>query len=281
MARTAHRRSACEVCNEPEELISVAIGALLQDGCGVRTNPRSMKPGELCRALNSTPLGAVATTHRIALHRQRAGMRIGDGKTVDLVRYASWLFAERFVGRSAPTSAEEKLSREQERSIIRTEKSVRKESLEELLRAVPKGLYCQLAGRQQKVVDEHARRHQLPLLGPTVDMFRLIVAMHDILSEFGMVIHEQQGAQKALLEEKVAHLRTKRRKEELEIEQKQDKYMPRDEWAAILDWWLQLLRRASETFGRKYGPAAHQDFNDLLRKAAQEVDSPAKLKVRR
>lgn len=58
------------------------------------TNPRALKPGELCRLLNSTPLGPVISDRRLRAHRERAGLRIGDGGRVDLFRYAAWLFQE-------------------------------------------------------------------------------------------------------------------------------------------------------------------------------------------
>lgn len=69
------------------------VTAALLDG--VATDPRKLKPGELCRLLNSTPLGAVLTDRRLRGHRISAGMRIGEGKTIDLFRYAAWLAGER------------------------------------------------------------------------------------------------------------------------------------------------------------------------------------------
>jgi hypothetical protein len=59
------------------------------------TDPRKLKPSELCRLLNSTPLGEVVVEGTIRRHRSAAGMRIGDSKHVDLIRYAAWLFHQR------------------------------------------------------------------------------------------------------------------------------------------------------------------------------------------
>ncbi|MFQ5734586.1 MAG: hypothetical protein ACE5KM_21840 [Planctomycetaceae bacterium] len=58
-------------------------------------DPRNLKPSELCRLLNSTPLGEVIGDRQLYRHRTRAGFRIGDGRTVDLLRYAAWLVHER------------------------------------------------------------------------------------------------------------------------------------------------------------------------------------------
>ena len=55
-------------------------------------DPRNLKPFELARLLNSTPLGTVIDERLVHRHRTMAGYRIGDGKRVDLFRYVAWLF---------------------------------------------------------------------------------------------------------------------------------------------------------------------------------------------
>lgn len=54
-------------------------------------DPQRLRPGELCRLLNSTALGEVISDRTLHRHRTRAGMRIGDGQHVDLLRYTAWL----------------------------------------------------------------------------------------------------------------------------------------------------------------------------------------------
>ncbi|TWT44999.1 Phage terminase large subunit (GpA) [Phycisphaerae bacterium RAS1] len=66
-------------------------------------DPRKLKPGELVRLLNSTPLGEVLSERQLHRHRSRAGFRIGDGRTVDLLRYVAWLVLERHRPRPEPT----------------------------------------------------------------------------------------------------------------------------------------------------------------------------------
>jgi energy-coupling factor transporter ATP-binding protein EcfA2 len=61
-------------------------------------NPRQLRPADLIRLLNSTPLGTVITAKQIAAHRDAAGLRIaaaGEPKSIDLLRYAAWLHEER------------------------------------------------------------------------------------------------------------------------------------------------------------------------------------------
>jgi len=57
-------------------------------------DPRNLRPGELCRLLNSTPLGTVINERQLYRHRNRAGYRLGDGNRVDLLRYVAWLMEE-------------------------------------------------------------------------------------------------------------------------------------------------------------------------------------------
>lgn len=65
-------------------------------------DPRKLRPSELCRLLNSTPLGEVISERQLYRHRSRAGFRIGDDKTVDLLRYVAWMVHERHAPKPEP-----------------------------------------------------------------------------------------------------------------------------------------------------------------------------------
>jgi hypothetical protein len=65
-------------------------------------DPRKLKPSEACRLLNSTPLGEVIGERQLYRHRTRAGFRIGDGKTIDLLKYSAWLLYERYAPKPEP-----------------------------------------------------------------------------------------------------------------------------------------------------------------------------------
>ena len=65
-------------------------------------DPRKLRPSELCRLLNSTPLGEVINERQLHRHRSRAGMRIGDGRFVDLLRYVAWLIQIRHEPKPEP-----------------------------------------------------------------------------------------------------------------------------------------------------------------------------------
>ena len=53
------------------------------------SDPKRLRPADLVRLLNSTPLGTVVDGRRMRLIRDRFGLRIGDGGTVDLIRYTA------------------------------------------------------------------------------------------------------------------------------------------------------------------------------------------------
>ncbi len=55
---------------------------------------RHLRPSDLVRLLNSSAQGVALHDLRLRRHRARAGLRIGDGGTVDLFRYLAWV-AER------------------------------------------------------------------------------------------------------------------------------------------------------------------------------------------
>jgi hypothetical protein len=72
---------------------------------------RTLSPTELVRLLNSTPLGTVISAARLHRQQNRAGYRIGDGKSIHFIRYAAWLaqdFHKRKRERSSPAEAYER-----------------------------------------------------------------------------------------------------------------------------------------------------------------------------
>ncbi len=57
-------------------------------------DPRQLRPSQLVQLLNSTSLGTVVGERQLHRHRSRAGLRIGDGRRVDLLKYLAWLRIE-------------------------------------------------------------------------------------------------------------------------------------------------------------------------------------------
>ena len=68
------------------------------------TDVRKLRASDLCRLLNSTPLGEVINERQLHRHRSRAGLRIGDARHVDLLRYTAWLVQIRHAPKPKPDS---------------------------------------------------------------------------------------------------------------------------------------------------------------------------------
>lgn len=77
----------------------------------------------------------------------------------------------------------QKLTTAQSRDLAWFEAQERERVSAEIFAAVPKGVFCKMAGRQQKVIDEQADRYDLPIDGPSIDLFAAIKAYHDLISE--------------------------------------------------------------------------------------------------
>jgi hypothetical protein len=80
---------------------------------------RKLKPSELVRLLNSTELGRVCDDKHIGFHRNEAGYRIGDTKTVDLVRYLGWLIVRKHSERRNKLTEAEAYEKNKRRAEIR------------------------------------------------------------------------------------------------------------------------------------------------------------------
>jgi hypothetical protein len=65
-------------------------------------DPRRLRPIEVCRLLNSTPLGEVITEQDLRNHRVRAAQRLGAGRSVDMLRYTAWLVHVRHMPKADP-----------------------------------------------------------------------------------------------------------------------------------------------------------------------------------
>jgi hypothetical protein len=56
-------------------------------------NPARLRPIDLTRLVNSTPLGAVLSDRQLRRHREMAGFKVSDdgGHSVNLIKYTAWL----------------------------------------------------------------------------------------------------------------------------------------------------------------------------------------------
>jgi hypothetical protein len=71
----------------------------------VAIDVKKLRPTQLCGLLNSTPLGEVINARKLQRHRERAGLRLGGDRHVDLFRYVAWLFQMRHAPSQLPAHA--------------------------------------------------------------------------------------------------------------------------------------------------------------------------------
>ncbi|MBI5724827.1 MAG: phage terminase large subunit family protein [Planctomycetes bacterium] len=86
-------------------------------------DPQKISPTELVRLLNSTPLGMVTSVAKMHRQMNSAGLRIGDGRTIHLVRYVAWMAIEREKPKSPKLSVREARARD-----LAAKNAARKES---------------------------------------------------------------------------------------------------------------------------------------------------------
>ncbi|MFM7831379.1 MAG: hypothetical protein ACKPJD_06290, partial [Planctomycetaceae bacterium] len=79
-------------------------------------DPRNLRPGELCRLLNSTLLGTVISERQLYRHRTRAGLRLGEGNRIDLLKYVAWLVEEVHKPKEAVASNDYEVLKERARA---------------------------------------------------------------------------------------------------------------------------------------------------------------------
>ncbi len=83
-------------------------------------NPTELKPIEIVRIVNTTPLMAVLNDRQLRRHRDRAGFRISEdgGSTVNLFKYEAWLRAELMARQSeVPVTYEDKKNAARNRNL--------------------------------------------------------------------------------------------------------------------------------------------------------------------
>lgn len=146
------------------------------------------------------------------------------------------------------------------------------ESVRQVFRALPKKLYCELSGRQPKVINEQASRYGLPLSGSTLDLFEVIAAFHNFLAvnakKFGK---DEVFSLKA--NEELANLRRKGQLLEIELQERNSQWVSRIEVQSGLAWLVGRLQTAAESIGVAAGKESQKLFNDLLEAIAVEIEN--------
>lgn len=170
----------------------------------------------------------------------------------------------------------EKLGRQQIRDVEWLRTNERKVVIEQWCKAVPKGDYCRLSGRQHKLVDDAARNYNLPLDSATIDLAAALKALHDLIAAHAHRLrHDLNGDRDELEEEKlrqqIVGLERDNERKLIELQFTRGDAIPK---VAVRDSLISLaarLRTLGQTLAR-IDPEARKALNDFLEALLVEID---------
>ncbi|QDT08009.1 hypothetical protein K227x_64390 [Rubripirellula lacrimiformis] len=181
----------------------------------------------------------------------------------------------------------EKLSQSDSRDLAWWEKSQRESIVSDALVSIPKGLYCQLAGRQHKVIDDAAERFGLPIGGATIDLFDAIESLHTVIADNSrsiIPVHaiDTDGADDeemvyklklAELQEKVRKLQVHNERQNISLTHDRGDSIDRQELRRLLQVLIVKLRAFGQQLRRaSNGQEAQKACNEFLSMLAKEVE---------
>lgn len=172
------------------------------------------------------------------------------------------------------------LKRQEERDLTWYLNRQREQLQKELLTMLPKGIFCDLAQRQHKTIDDMADRFGLPTDGPTVDLYIVVRALYDWISEHGSKITDDEYAGReelinAKLREEIGKLRLQQDSLEIEISRRRDSLVDRAAVRERLQWLAGQLQALGKRLARTGGDGAQKTLNEFLKSLAEEIDSGA------
>lgn len=172
-----------------------------------------------------------------------------------------------------------RLSAEESRALRRWERHDRESRAWEVYAAIPKRHYCEMAGRQVKVVNQQGERYGLKaLLSPVIDLRVLLRQFHDFLAANWMRF-EQDIEEAAILSGGSGNSPNMERYRgykadlaALEVEEKRGDLIPRADARAGMLIVVSRLRAATEQLEREFGIEARAVIDDALDQAAVDIE---------
>lgn len=172
----------------------------------------------------------------------------------------------------------EALTGAESRALRRWEKLERERVAWEVYAAVPKKHYREMSGRQDKVINQQAERYGLSaLLGPTVDLRRLLPQLHDFLAKHWHRFEEEIEADSIMTGGAANSPAMERYRQfkgdlaSLEVEERQGSLLPRAEVREGLLVIAGVIRTAGEHLEREYGVGARAVLDGALDDAEAKI----------
>lgn len=168
-------------------------------------------------------------------------------------------------------------TRSEARAVDKARRIAEAQARDELLRALPKALYCELAGRQQKVVDGQARTYKLPaLLGRSVNLFEAIDQLHELIAHNrGHLAPRGESLQAELADEerraKLLGLQLENEKRTLALRNRRRELVDVAELGELLGRLVDRLRTLGARLEAKFGPDGPRLLGQLLDELEQDL----------
>jgi len=153
----------------------------------------------------------------------------------------------------------------------------REEIREELFRDVPKNVYCDLAGRQRKSVDEFGVNYSIPVNGPVINLYAAIQSLHTRVSELASVARPYEDVddielEREKLKQEIGKLKRQSEVLDIDIKTRMNELVSRELVIDKLNWLSGQLRALGAQLHRVGGPDAQIALNEFLEKIAEELD---------
>lgn len=182
-----------------------------------------------------------------------------------------------------------KLTQTESRDLVWYESNQLDRLRHQILTSVPKGVFCAMAARQQKVLDEQAERYDLPIDTPEIDLYLAIKAYHDLISanhrylrpaddaemdedfDSSTALHHQLQTEK--LRQEVLKLQQSNERLAIAVNRDRGDSIDRKELRQMLTWLSSRLEGLGQQLRRSSGgPDAQKTLNDFLKDLAKECD---------
>jgi hypothetical protein len=176
-----------------------------------------------------------------------------------------------------------KLTARESAALARWQKEYAAEARERILRAIPKGVYCELAGRAHNVVNEFGERYDIPVDVPEIDLYATINALHSRVSELAAAARpnldaDEAGLVREKLRQEIGKLQRQSAALQIDLDKHMEKLLAKSDVAAGLDWLSSRLRALGSHLFRAVGEPGVDAVNEFLDQLAAELEDGGALK---
>lgn len=155
---------------------------------------------------------------------------------------------------------------------------LRRRRHEETLQSISRAEYIRLAGVTAHIAERDAKTFGLPIGRGTVDVSKVIAAVHQLLAKHSKFFESSEEAAAIADEErklKLAAARQKMEREDLRLAQERGKLVNRDDVKGRLAWLVGKLQQFGDKLAAEYGEEARSTNNEFLEMLAKEIEAGA------